>query len=150
MEVHWLRLTEYFFVRFGGSVVSFLESWKLHTLARSFTSRRRFPCSLLVRCGHGWKKTSGKESKGESLIYGSENWTYLYCHVLCGLLGPTEHESLDPTGHGGRDSGILVFVDCVGPGRDSGRKDSSWWEIGKGRESIGQHLIRSEAEYHCM
>jgi len=88
MKVHQRTPTENLFVRFGCSVVSFLESRKLGTLARSLAGGGRFSCSLVLR-GHGRIKKSGKESESECRIYRLEICIDL---VSSGLLGPTAHE----------------------------------------------------------
>ena len=88
-KVHQLTLTENLFIRFGCSVISFLESWKLGMLV-SLTGRRRFSCSLLG-CGHGWKMKSSKESDSESLIYGLKIWIYLCWHCSGRPNGPWRH-----------------------------------------------------------
>jgi len=89
----WPLLTEYFFIGLTCSVVPFLESWELGTnLARSFASRRWLSRSLSVHSGHVQKKRSSEEAASEPLIYGLETQNYLYCHIPCGLLGPTGYD----------------------------------------------------------
>lgn len=49
------RLTEYFFIRFIGSIVSLLKCWEFGANLASFTCRRQISCLLFAYACHAWR-----------------------------------------------------------------------------------------------